>query len=175
MSQAYYYSPSTVVYLWGYIDVIRYKWQILFLGVGELIFALPIFIFLILGLIPFTALPPLYSGIWYVGILPIWIVNVIMSDSRSTSLFLFAFFANAFVFLCVSVVFGFLLYNVIACWTGALPTTCRDNQLWALLTLWFTLLLWIICFFIFFAYLAIMGRIRQTNSVNQLKLNKVYT
>src|ERR1700744_4451715 len=112
----YYYSPSTVVYLWGFLDVVRYKWQILFLGVGELLFVIPIWIMWAAQVIPSVTPPWQYCAIYYIVFIPIWVVNIFMSDSRSKELFLFAWFANLFVFAVTSFVFGLVLYDVIACW-----------------------------------------------------------
>lgn len=171
----FYYSPSTVVYLWGYIDVVRYKWQIGFLGVGEFFFMWPIIVMWAIGAIPSVESLWHYCAIYYVVYFPIWIVNIVMSDSRSAPLFLFAFFGNAFVFIVTSFVWGMVWYALIQCWSGAVPVDCRDNQLAELLLAFFTGILWIIALFEFLAYLAIIGRIRQTNSARSLTLHKVTT
>jgi hypothetical protein len=173
MSSPYYYSPSTVVYLWGYIDVVRYKFQILIFAVGELLFFIPIAVLWGLGLIPSVAAPWQYCAIYFIVFIPIWLVNVFMSDSRSSALFVFAFFANAFVFAVSTFVVALIWYDLIECWIGALPTSCRDTQLWDILCLIFASVLWICALFEFIAYLSIIGRIRQTNSARTLVLHKV--
>jgi len=175
MASPYYYSPSTVVYLWGYIDIVRYKFQILILAAGEFLFLWPILIMWAFGLIPSVVSPWQYCAIYYIVFIPIWLVNIFMSDSRSSVLFVFAFFANTFVFGVCSFVLALIWYDLIQCWIGNLPTSCRDSQPYDFLMLIFTSILWTIALFIWLAYLSIIGRIRQTNSARTLTLHKVTT
>lgn len=161
----YYYKPSTVVPLWGYIDVVRWKWQLLFFGVGEFLFLIPILVMWGLGVIPSVASPWQYCAIYYITLIPSFIVNIAMSDSRSKELFLFAGVGSIFTFIVISFVFGMNLYDVIACWLGILVITCRDTMLADMIVSGITLILWIFTLIVMLAYLSIFGRIRQSQSV----------
>ena len=172
MSQRYAYNASTGVYIWGNIDVIRYKWQIMVLAVGELFFVAPIWLLAVINLIP--TVRPLweYGAIYYVVYAPIWLVNLFMSGSRSKELFLFAFFANAFVFGVTSFVLSLEIYGLISCWLGTIPIECRNNQLWDIVVTLITVILWVISLIVFGAYGSIIGRIRQSNSVKGLRMRR---
>jgi hypothetical protein len=160
--------PSVISFLWGDPDVVRYKFELMFLGIGELLFVIPIWVMWALAVIPSVTLPWRYCGLYFVVFAPIWIVNIYMSDSRSKELFLFSLFANAFVFGVTTFVYCLLLYDVIACWLGQLAITCRDTMLPDLIVTILTFFLWIITLVLFFRYLGIIGRIRQTNSIRRV-------
>lgn len=173
MSLRYAYSASTEIYIWGNFDVIRNKWEILNLAVGELFFVAIIWILAFCQLIP--AVRPLweYGAIYYIVYAPIWIVNIFMSDSRSKELFLFAFFANLFVFSVTSFVLALEIYGQIACWSGTIPVECRNNQIWDIVVTIITAILFIITLRISGAYASVIGRIRQSNSVKGLRMRRV--
>lgn len=164
-----FYSQSTVVYIWGTIDVIRYKYQILMCGIGELLLVIPIWILWSLLLIPSVRSLWQYSAIYYIVFIPIWIVNLFMSDSRSKELFLFAWVANSFVFAVTSFVFYLISTNIVGCWKGEYEISCRDTMLADVIVWWFTFFLWIVTLLIFIAYFSIITRIRQSNSINAIK------
>lgn len=167
------YSASTAVYIWGNFDVIRYKFQIAFLGLGELFFVA--FIWLLAGLRLIPVVRPLwqYGAIYYVIFAPIWIVNLFMSDARSDLLFFFAWSANTFVFAVTTFVLFLEIYGLVACSMGTIPIECRDNQLWDIVVTIITIFLWYITFSIFAAYSGIMGRIRQAESIKGIRLRRV--
>jgi hypothetical protein len=166
----YYYKPSTVVPLWGYLDIVKWKWQLLFFGVGEFLFLIPILVMWGIGVIPSVAAPWQYCSIYYIVIIPSFIVNISMSDSRSKELFLFAGIGAIFSFVVISFVFGMNLYDVIACWLGYLVTTCRDTMLADMIVSGITLILWIFTLIVMLAYLSIFGRIRQSQSVKGISI-----
>lgn len=162
----YYFSPSSVTYIWGNFDVVRWKWQHWVFGWAELLFVVPIWIMWALGYIP--TIPPVwwqYAGVEYVVFIPIWLVNLLMSDSRSNIAFLFLWFCNGFVFGVTTFLFAILLYDNIACWIGQLPMSCRNTGLADFIVLLFTGVLWIITLIILAATSGVIGRIRQSSTV----------
>lgn len=173
MSASISYRPSTVAYIWGNFDVIRFKWQIAVLGIGELLFAS--FIWLLAGFHLIPTVRPLwqYGAIYYVVFAPIWLLNLFMSDSRSDLLFVFSWFANTFVFVVTTFVIALEIYGLIACYAGTIPVECRDNQLWDIVVVIITCFLWYITLIIFGAYSGILGRIRQAESIKGIRIRRV--
>ena len=165
MSTQFIYSPATIVFIWGNIDVIRYKWYLAFLGVGELLFAA--FIWIIWALGGIQSVRPLwfYCGIYYIVFIFIWIMNIMMSTARSPELFLFAWFANIFVFAVTSFVLGLILYDLAACGLGYIPISCRDTYWIDIPVAVITFFLWLITLGLVLATTMIIGRIRQSSNV----------
>ena len=171
----YYFAQSTIVPIWGNIDVIYWKFQILFFGVGELLFQIPIFI--MWGLMVIPSVTPLwqYCAIYYIVLIPACIINMFMASSRSKELFLFAAIANIFTFVVISWVLGLNLYDVISCWLQTIPQTCRNTMLADMIVSGFTIILEIFAFIIMIAYIAVCGRIAQSNSVRGITLRNTRT
>lgn len=166
MPYNYAFAPSSVAYIWGNFDVVRWKWQLWIFGWAEFFFVLPIWIFWAVGLIP--TVPTVwwqYAGIYYITYIPIWLVNILMSDSRSNVAFLFLWFLNIFVFAVSTFLLGILLYDNIACWIGSLPMDCRNTGLRDFIVLLLQAVLWFITLIILAANSGIIGRIRQSSTV----------
>lgn len=169
----YTYGGATEIKIWGSFDVIAQKWEIMKLGVGQILFVLIIWILAGLRLIPVVRPLWYYGAIYYIVYAPIWIVNIAMSRSRSKELFLFAFFANTFVLAITTFVFTLVSYNLIACAFGTIPIECRDTYLWDIIVWFITLFLWIIDLRLFVNYAAIIGRIRQSSSLKGIRMRRL--
>jgi hypothetical protein len=169
----YTFQPSVIVPLWGNIDVVRWQWELLVFAIGEFLFSIPIFVMWGLRVIP--SVTPLwqYCAIYYIVLIPAFISNIFMSDSRSKELYLFAGIANFFVFGVISWVLALNLYDVISCWLQTIPQTCRNTMTADLIVTFITIILWILTLVIALAYLSIWGRIRQSNSIKGVTLQKV--
>lgn len=154
--------PSIVTYIWNDPDVLGAKFLLLFLGVGELIFALPIWVLWGLRYIPsFPRSILYYAAIYYIVFIPIWFINIFLSQSRSKIVFAFGFFLNTFVWGVMSFVLSIILYQLITCALGQQPDiSCRDTYAMDIIMLVLTAVLWIITFAIFCANTYIIGVIR---------------
>ena len=174
MSTQYIYSPSTIVYIWGNIDVILCKWYLKFLGLGELIFAAAIWVLWAIGVIP--SIRPLwfYCGVYYIVFIPIWLMNILMAYSRSNELFLFAWFANIFVFAVTVFVFGLIIYDLVACGYGWIPIDCRNTYWIDIPVAIITAFLVLITLGLVLATTNIISRIRQSSNVKGIYTDSYY-
>lgn len=162
---------ARIVYLYGHLDTIRYKYQVRDGGLYQLLWASTIWF-----LWGFRKIPTLpehwysFAAIYYVVFMPIWVVNMGMGDSRSSGLFVLASLAHKIVFGVCIFVTGLAWYNLVMCWTGYLPLTCRESGLPNILAAVFSTFLLVRTLDVFLAYTMIMGRISQSNSQIPIKI-----
>lgn len=140
--------------IWGSGTIIKYKYIVGSASIPEILLYIVMVVMWAFGLIKsFPERLIDYGFIYSIPHTTSWIISLGAATSKSPELFLFAFFARLFVLIMDGIAFSFATANVINCWIGALPDTCRDTE-FADIVIAFMLLIFVILSFIIFFCIA---------------------
>jgi hypothetical protein len=164
------YYAATTVFTWENIDIIRYKGNILFLAIGELIMVLPIIVMWFMRKIPtmpFTILA--YGAVYYIIFLVVWLMNLGMAFARSKELFWYTMIINVVLFGWTSFLLFVIWYQLYLCWMSQSSNpTCSTYQTTDIITGGFTGILWFITLFIMLSFIGICARVANSTTVKNI-------
>ena len=161
---------STV--FWRNPDIKLYR----FAGIGFPTLALIVLLFFIYSYWVIGALVTLpyhltdYASIYFLVYIVVVPVNLVVPCQREDVLYVLGFFFNLIALVVMSWMWFIIFYKLYNCYTGALPQSCRDEQLFQLI-LWGTVFFfWLAQLVIFFAYCLILRGISHKRRYTQVNI-----
>ncbi len=167
-----YTTTATSTGFWRNPDIKLYR----FAGIGFPTLAIIVLLFFIYTYWVIGALITLpshltdYASIYFVVYLFVVPVNLVVPCQREDVLYVLGFGFNLFSFGVITWLWWIIFFKLYNCYTGALPTSCRDEQLFQYVLIGTVSFFWLAQLIIFFSYCLILRGISHKRRYMQANI-----
>jgi len=167
-----YTTSATSTGFWRNPDIKLYRFAVIgFPTIAILVLLFFIYIYWVIGAL--VTLPyhlTDYASIYFLVYIVVVPVNIVVPCQRVDVLYVLGFFFNLVSFIVMSWLWFLIFYTRYNCYTGVLPTSCRDAQLFELILLGTVTLFWFFQLVIFFGYCILLRAISHKRSYTQVNI-----
>ena len=160
---------STNVYFWGNFNVRFWQSLIPIFTIPEMLLVIIVLVFWALRLIP--SYPPSfmhYAAIYYVAYPPIIPLNFSMSCAQSKMLYSLMFLLHIGLLTLTLWIIAIQWFQLIECWIGAIPSTCKNTELMDLIMAGITIGIGVIVFAHTVIYFILVARLRSAQTPSSI-------
>ena len=152
-------------FVWASYPVISSQYRLSLIGLFDLIWTviliLLVFVLQIVKLFPEFLTD--YGAIWHVFHVISWLLWIILSGTRSRFLYLLVTVIAFGILLLDAVASFFSITSLLLCYDGTLPVECRENQLFAILSILISITFLVITFFAWWQVFYVIRRVWRAN------------